>query len=92
MKNLASFPRALAIAALAAVALAGCGKPATPEALVESAKAFSAKGDHKAAAIQLRNLLQKQPDNGQGRYLLGLALNEQGDYVTAEKELRKALE
>jgi putative PEP-CTERM system TPR-repeat lipoprotein len=73
------------------MALAGCGKE-TPEALIDSAKALSAKGDYKAAAIQLRNVLQRQPDNGQARFLLGQALNEQVDYVTAEKELRKALE
>ena len=70
MKNLNSFSRSLAIAGIVAMALAGCGKE-TPEALVDSAKAFSAKGDYKAAVIQLRNVLQKQPQNAEARYLLG---------------------
>jgi putative PEP-CTERM system TPR-repeat lipoprotein len=90
-KMLRGLPAALALAGLLATALGGCGQE-TPEALIDSAKAFASKGDHKAATIQLRNLLQKQPGNGQGRFLLGVALNEQGDYVAAEKELRKALE
>ena len=83
--------RFLAAAGFLAMALVGCGKE-TPEVLVDSAKTFSAKGDYKAAAIQLRNVLQKQPENGEARFLLGQALNEEMDYVTAEKELRKALE
>ena len=91
VKDLIGFSRSLAIAGLVAMTLAGCGKE-SPQALVDSAKAFSAKGDYKAAAIQLRNVLQKQPENAEARYLLGQALNEEMDYVTAEKELRKALE
>ncbi len=91
MKVLNNLSRSLAIAGLLAMTLAGCGKE-TPQALIDSAKAFSAKGDYKAAAIQLRNVLQKQPENAEARYLLGQALNEEMDYVTAEKELRKALE
>jgi len=91
VKNLNSFSRSLAIAGLLAMTLVGCGQE-TPEVLVDSAKAFSAKGDYKAATIQLRNVLQKQPQNAEARYLLGQAMNEEMDYVTAEKELRKALE
>jgi cellulose synthase operon protein C len=91
VKYLTSFSRSLTIAGFLAATLVGCGKD-TPEALIDSAKAYSAKGDYKAASIQLRNVLVKQPDNGQARYLLGQALNEEMDYVTAEKELRKALE
>ena len=91
MNSPSSFPWTPLIVAFLAMALVGCGK-SSPEALIESAKSFSAKGDHKAAAIQLRNVLQKQPDNGQARFLLGRAMNEQLDFVGAEKELRKALE
>jgi putative PEP-CTERM system TPR-repeat lipoprotein len=88
---LIGFGQRLAIACLLAMALGGCGTE-SPQALIDSAKEFAAKGDHKAAAIQLRNVLQKQPEYAEARYLLGQALNEELDYVSAEKELRKALE
>ena len=91
VKDLNRFARVLAFAGVVAVTLAGCGKD-KPEALIESAKVFSANGDYRAAVIQLRSALQKQPENGEARFILGNALNEEMDYVTAEKELRKALE
>jgi len=91
VKNPNNLLRILLVAGLLALALAGCGKE-TPEALVASAKSLAAKGDSKGAVIQLRNVLQKQPQNAEARYLLGQALNEQMDYVSAEKELLKALE
>ena len=81
----------LIVAGFAAFALAGCGKD-SPQALTESSKGFIAKGDYKAATIQLRNALQQQPENGEARYLLGTVLIEGGDWASAEKELRKALE
>jgi Flp pilus assembly protein TadD len=90
VKDLNRIARVLAIAGVLAVTLAGCGKD-RPEALIESAKTFSTNGDYRAAVIQLRSALQKQPENGEARFILGNALNEEMDYVTAEKELRKAL-
>ena len=50
-----------------------------------------AKGDASAAVIQLRNALQKAPDDAEARYLLGTALTERRDPAGAVKELRKAL-
>ncbi len=91
VKNLNSFSRFVAIGGLLALALAGCGTE-TPEALIDSAKSLLAKGDYKGSAIQLRNVLQKRPQDAEARYLFGQALIEDMDYVSAEKELRKALE
>ncbi len=71
--------------------LAACGRN-EPAQLIDSAKAYLAKQDYAAAAIQLKSALQKEPTNGEARYLLGVALNENGDSVSAEKELRRALE
>ena len=80
------------MAALAtALLLAGCG-PSTPEEFLASAKQELAKNDRAAAVIHLRNALQKNPDLGEARFLLGKALLENGDAVAAEKELRKAME
>jgi putative PEP-CTERM system TPR-repeat lipoprotein len=78
-------------AVIAAVLVAACGSE-KPEALVASAKQYMAKSDYRAAAIQLKNVLQKTPNDGEARYLLGLTLLETRDPLSAEKELRKALE
>ena len=66
--------------------------PDNPEKLVASAKESLAKNDRSAAVIQLKNALQKNPDLGEARLLLGKALLEQGDLAAAEKELRRARE
>ena len=71
--------------------LAACGRN-EPAQLIDSARAYLGKRDYAAAAIQLKSALQKEPTNGEARYLLGVALNASGDSVSAEKELRRALE
>lgn len=80
---------ALAVSALALVA--GCGEPDVPE-LMEKARTAIAKKETEAARISLKNVLQKQPDNGEARFLLGQLLLDGGDVVGAEVELRRALE
>jgi len=71
--------------------LSGCSND-DPARLLESARGYQAKGDHPAAIIQLKNVLQQQPDNGEARLLLGRSALVVGDAASAEKELRKALE
>lgn len=77
--------------ALLAAFLGGCAGE-SPEALIASGKDFLAKNDSKAAVIQLKNALQKDPALGEARFLLGKALLESGDAAGAEVELRKALD
>ena len=72
------------------VLLASCGD--SPESLVRSARDYLAKGDSSAAVIQLRNALQKEPNNAEARYLLGKVLIERRDSAGAVKELRMALQ
>lgn len=94
MTESAAKPVAAAVAVFACLAtwlLPGCRNEST-ESLLASARSYEAKGDTKAAIVQLRNALAGNPDNGEARRLLGQALLQIGDSVGAEKELRKALE
>ena len=87
--------RRLAGGVLSALTLAllvtACGGD-KPETLLASARDYLAKGDGKAAVIQIKNALQKVPDSPEARFLLGKALLRSGDPVGAEVELRKAVE
>jgi putative PEP-CTERM system TPR-repeat lipoprotein len=79
------------ISLFTATLLLGCSSD-TPQSLLASAKAYLAKNDSKAAIIQLKSALQKDQNLAEARFLLGAALLESGDPVSAEKELRKAWE
>ncbi len=84
--------RLLAVAAcFLAVFLGGCTKEESPEQLIADAWQLQAKGDGKAAAILLRNVLQKDPDNIEASYLLGVVYVQAGEAAPAEIALRKAL-
>ena len=76
---------------LLAAALAACGQRSEQDMLVAAQKRIEQK-DAAGAIIELKNLLQKNPDNAQGRQLLGKMLLESGDLAGAEIELRRALE
>lgn len=54
------------------------------------AKAYAAQGDRKASVIELKNALQKNPDNLDARRLLGEVYLEDGQGGAAEKELLRA--
>jgi putative PEP-CTERM system TPR-repeat lipoprotein len=75
-----------------AVLAVSCGQSNDPVALIAKAQAYSKKGDYPAAIIELRNVLQLNPENGEARYLLGTAYLESGDAAFATVELQKALE
>lgn len=85
-----SKPRMAMSALLMSLLLAACGEK--PEAMLASAKDYLAKNDSKAAVIQIKNVLQSNPDSAEARFLLGSALLDGGDPVGAETELRKALD
>ena len=70
--------------------LAACTKD-DPAKYIASAKAYMAKRDYKAAEIEIKNALQREPDNGEARMLLATALIETGDPTGAESEVRKAI-
>ncbi len=87
--------RSKAVAAVSglclAVLLTACGGGST-ESMLTSAKEYLTKNDTKAAVIQIKNALQKNPDLAEARFMLGSALLSMGDAATAEVELRKALD
>ncbi len=78
-----------AIAVASSMGLAGCGGQSEQE-LLASAKTYLAKKDEKAAIIQLKTALQKNPQSGEARFLLGEALLKSGDAAGAAAELERA--
>ncbi|TMH01394.1 MAG: PEP-CTERM system TPR-repeat protein PrsT, partial [Betaproteobacteria bacterium] len=76
---------------VAAFLLPGCSKTDSAT-LIASAKSYFEKADYNAGIIQLKTALQKDPGNGEARFLLGKSLLATGDPVAAETELRKAME
>lgn len=74
---------------LAVVALlAACGPQG--EKLLERAEASMAKGDYRAAMIDLKNYVAKHPEDARGRAQLGHVLLEMGDIGGAEAEVSRA--
>ena len=69
--------------------LAACGLD-SEQSLIEKARVALDKGNTKEASIQLKNVLQKNPDSASARFLFGKLLLEAGDIGAAEIELRKA--
>ncbi len=80
--------RAFATALLAGSLLAGL--PA--QASVERARAAQARGDLRAAQIELRNAVRNNPNDANARALLAQASLDLADGDTAEKEARAAME
>lgn len=72
-----------------AVLLAACGSKSEAD-LIASAKANLQSRNVPAATIELKNALQKNPNSGEARYLLGRALLDSGDPVAGQVELQKA--
>lgn len=92
MANLVHRSSRLVLAmAVAAVVLTGCGGKSEEE-LIESGKKQLEQKDLAGAIIQFKSALQRQPDSAQARLLLGKALLDIGDPVSAAVELRKAQE
>lgn len=82
--------RHLALILLTAT-LAACGQRSEQDLLASAQKRIEQK-DAAGAVIELKNLLQQNPDNASARHLLGKSLLEAGDLAGAEIELRRAWE
>lgn len=77
-------------ALLLAAALSGCWEQ-DKDALLAKAIQHRAKGELRAATIEFKNVLQAHPDDGETRFLLAQTYNETGEALTAEKEIRRAI-
>src|SRR5215211_6508961 len=73
---------------IALLSLSSCGQQDAASFLA-AAKADIEKSDYKSAVIQLRNALQKTPEDIEARFLFATALLETGDAPGAETEIRK---
>lgn len=83
--------RSALLAALLLGAGASCSDHSSPEKLMAEAKLLKQKGQQKSAIIQLKNLLEIQPQNADARLFLGELYLETGSPDLAEIELQKAL-
>lgn len=70
--------------------LAGCGK--NEQHALAAAKARIQKNENAAAEIDLKNLLQRFPNAGEARFLLGLQSHKRGDNAAALIEFQRALD
>lgn len=84
---------ALALPLLAALLLvSGCGQTDfSASERLQRAAAFQAEGDLRASIIELKNLLQNEPQHTEGRWRLGLAYLELGDGAAALSALERGL-
>ena len=68
----------------------GCHGTQGSTGLLAGARQYHQQGQPRAAIIELKNLLQKEPGHAEARLLLGTIYSETGEALSAEKELRKA--
>ena len=81
------------MAILVMSAVAGCGdRPPSQQQSLQQARTALAAKQYQVAGIALKSYLQAQPQDAEARLLLAGTLLESNDFVSAEKELRKALE
>ena len=62
----------------------------SPEDHLKAGKALQQSGNLKGASIELKNVLQSDPNNAEARFILGRIQFSNNQYQSAEKELSKA--
>jgi putative PEP-CTERM system TPR-repeat lipoprotein len=79
----------LLVAIIALPIVSGCDRigGSTPQQHIQKAKDSQSKGDLRASIIELKNALQKSPDNAEARLLLGEIYVKTQQGQNAEKEL-----
>ena len=73
------------------VTVAACGGGESDKVLLDRAKSYLESRDINAAALELKNILQKDANNAEARYLLGKISLDLGNMKAAQKEMQRAL-
>lgn len=76
--------------AITFLTITACGQGLSEQQMLDKAKDYLTEGDPKAAALELRNVLQINNENSEARFLLGNISLNIGDLATAEKEFNHA--
>lgn len=91
MKRSVFLTRALS-AALITLSVTACSGNESSEALLGKAQESLRAADPASAEIHLKNLLQKDEDNAEARFLLGQLYRQANNLVAAEHELQRAVD
>ncbi len=73
------------------VLLSACGLAMSSEERIERAEAAIAEREYQAASLDLKRVLQDEPNNSRARLLLGQTFLKMGDSAGSEAELRRAV-
>lgn len=82
---------AAALAVSLGMAAAGCSSDKEIGPVIAEARKYRNQGETRAAVIALKSVIQQDASNSAARILLGDVYIEDGDAVSAEKELRRAV-
>jgi len=74
------------------LSITACSEQKTTEQLLVSAQEYSKQGKFSNAIIDFKNAVRLAPKNADARLGLGHAYLNQGNYISAEKELDRAVE
>ncbi len=83
---------ALLLSVLLPALLAGCGSKSSHDQMLTEARQLEARGETRSAIIMLKNLVRDAPKDARARMNLGRLYLDTGDILSAEKEMRRALE
>ena len=92
MQQIFSRPLLISFTAIALLTLGACDYLVSDQSRIQKATQLRTRGDYRAAAIELKKVLQSHPDNRDARFLLGEISLLTGEAAAAEKELRRAQE
>lgn len=84
--------RPLLYSAGVSLLLAACGSGPSNDSLLADARRMEARGETGSAIIQLKNLIQRAPADAAARLALGKLYLDTGDVLSAEKEMRRAMQ
>lgn len=87
-----SSDRSIFLYALLTLFISSCGLGMDSQERLDRAQQAFDDGEYRAAIIDAKNVLLDDPENAAARLLLGRASVEDGDGISAEKELRRAVE